>query len=63
MAAPDIEASVPASTSALPDYLVDPNAVLKDEAAWRYGRAPDYTNTRAVYEKCEFTILSSPHSL
>ena len=35
----------------LPDILTDPNAVLKDSAAWRYGRAPDYSNTRAVWER------------
>ncbi|KAL3418658.1 hypothetical protein PVAG01_10374 [Phlyctema vagabunda] len=33
----------------LPDYVLDPNAVLRDTADWRYGRAPDYTNTRRVY--------------
>ncbi|RDW84443.1 hypothetical protein BP6252_02033 [Coleophoma cylindrospora] len=37
---------------ALPDYVLDPNAVLKDDSAsWRYKRAPDYTNTRKVYEE------------
>ncbi|PYI32483.1 hypothetical protein BP00DRAFT_153531 [Aspergillus indologenus CBS 114.80] len=37
---------------ALPDYVLDPNAVLKDkDAAWRYGAPPDYSNTRAVYER------------
>ena len=35
----------------LPDILTDPNAVLKDSAAWRYGKAPDYSNTRAVWEQ------------
>ncbi|CAO2651304.1 Nn.00g096010.m01.CDS01 [Neocucurbitaria sp. VM-36] len=35
---------------ALPDYLTDPDAVLGDtEAKWRYGRAPDYSNTRKVF--------------
>ncbi|KAL8720706.1 MAG: hypothetical protein Q9225_002472 [Loekoesia sp. 1 TL-2023] len=33
----------------LPDFLTDPNAVLKDSAEWRYGKAPDYSNTRAVW--------------
>lgn len=51
MAASDVEAT-PTETSALPDYLLDPNATLKDESAeWRYGKAPDYSNTRKVYEQ------------
>jgi hypothetical protein len=40
-----------AATPALPDYLVDPNAVMNDDAQWRYGRAPDYSNTRRVWEE------------
>lgn len=35
----------------LPDYVLDPNAVMGDTANWRYGRAPDYTKTRKVYEE------------
>ncbi|EON68802.1 hypothetical protein W97_08060 [Coniosporium apollinis CBS 100218] len=36
----------------LPDYVLDPNAVLKDtEVKWRYGRAPDYSKTRTVFEE------------
>ena len=38
-------------TEGLPDYVLDPNAVLKDTSAWRYGKAPDYTKTRAFYEQ------------
>ncbi|KAF2873002.1 hypothetical protein BDV95DRAFT_605581 [Massariosphaeria phaeospora] len=35
---------------ALPDYLTDPDATLKDaHAKWRYGRAPDYSKTRQVF--------------
>ncbi|KAH0343265.1 hypothetical protein KCU83_g8959, partial [Aureobasidium melanogenum] len=35
---------------AIPDYLADPDAVLKDtQSKWRYGRAPDYSKTRKVY--------------
>ncbi|KAF8855554.1 hypothetical protein BDZ45DRAFT_500285 [Acephala macrosclerotiorum] len=50
MAAADVQAP-PAETPSLPDYLLDPNATLKDDSAkWRYGKAPDYTNTRKVYE-------------
>lgn len=38
--------------SELPDYVLDPDAVLKDTtAAWRHGNAPDYSKTRAFYEK------------
>ncbi|KAK4448847.1 hypothetical protein QBC34DRAFT_100336 [Podospora aff. communis PSN243] len=34
----------------LPDYVLDHNAVTKDEGVnWRHGRAPDYTNTRKVW--------------
>lgn len=37
---------------ALPDYLTDPDAVLKDaEVRWRYGRAPDYSKTRKVFSE------------
>jgi hypothetical protein len=35
---------------ALPDYLTDPDSVLKDtDVTWRYGRAPDYSKTRKVF--------------
>jgi hypothetical protein len=37
---------------ALPDYVLDPNAVLNDkDAAWRHGAPPDYSKTRAFYEE------------
>jgi len=37
---------------ALPDYVLDPNAVMKDsEAAWRYKSPPDYTKTRKMWEE------------
>jgi hypothetical protein len=51
MASEDVKPDVAPEPAALPDYLTDPNAVLKDEASWRYGRAPDYSNTRSVYEQ------------
>lgn len=41
----------------LPDYVTDPDAVLKDQAHWRYGRAPDYTKTRKVYAESTYTRL------
>ncbi|KAF4633240.1 hypothetical protein G7Y89_g4877 [Cudoniella acicularis] len=51
MAAATVE-NPPAEPAGLPDYLLDPNAVLKDDSAnWRYGRAPDYSNTRKVYSQ------------
>jgi hypothetical protein len=37
---------------ALPDYVLDPNAVLNDkDAAWRHGGPPDYSKTREFYEE------------
>ncbi|KAK0103380.1 hypothetical protein ONS95_005406 [Cadophora gregata] len=51
MAAAEVEVP-PTETAGLPDYLLDPNATLKDDSAkWRYGQAPDYTNTRKIYEQ------------
>jgi hypothetical protein len=47
----------------LPDYVLDPSAVLNDTAAsWRYGRIPDYTKTREFYEKSPsaFSLPPSP---
>ncbi|KAL4787339.1 hypothetical protein BJX76DRAFT_318916 [Aspergillus varians] len=39
-------------TDSLPDYVLDPNAVLGDaDAKWRYGRPPSYTKTRDYYEQ------------
>jgi hypothetical protein len=39
-----------AAPSGLPDYLLDADAVLKDTANWRNGRAPDYKRMRTDYE-------------
>jgi len=51
MATAEVE-HVPPAPTGLPDYLLDPNAVLQDNSAkWRYGRAPDYANTRSVYNE------------
>ncbi|PQE24080.1 pathogen-related protein [Rutstroemia sp. NJR-2017a BVV2] len=50
MASADVEAPPADPTAGLPDYLLDPNAVMKDlDAKWRYKQPPDYTNTRKVY--------------
>ncbi|KAJ6508367.1 hypothetical protein C8R45DRAFT_1168331 [Mycena sanguinolenta] len=51
------------STPALPDYVLDPNAVLKDiSAKWRHKKAPDYTKTRADYERSK-RMTHEPGSL
>lgn len=56
MAAADVQAP-PAETPSLPDYLLTPNATLKDDSAkWRYGKAPDYTTTRKVYEASKYIL-------
>ncbi|RPA77053.1 hypothetical protein BJ508DRAFT_187873, partial [Ascobolus immersus RN42] len=39
----------------LPDFLLDPNVVLKDDAKWRYKRAPDYSLTTTTFEKTKST--------
>lgn len=53
MASADVEkAAEPAPAPAVPDYLASPNAVFGDEGVkWRYGRAPDYSKTRKVWEE------------
>ncbi|KAI9476138.1 MAG: hypothetical protein EXX96DRAFT_575913 [Benjaminiella poitrasii] len=36
----------------LPDFMTDPNAVLKDkDHQWRYNRIPDYTKVNATFEQ------------
>ncbi|KAI1260672.1 hypothetical protein F5Y18DRAFT_248815 [Xylariaceae sp. FL1019] len=36
----------------IPDYMKDPNAVLKDaDAQWRYKNPPDYKKTRKYFEE------------
>ena len=48
----------PAEIPGLPDYLLDPNAVLKDTANWRYGQAPNYPNTRKdFYHSTHFPFI------
>lgn len=43
---------------ALPDYVLDADAVLKDESvSWRHGRAPDYSKTRTFWSNCKHLIL------
>ncbi|KAJ6504613.1 hypothetical protein C8R47DRAFT_1245528 [Mycena vitilis] len=41
-----------APTPALPDYVLDPDAVLKDVSAkWRHQKVPDYSRTRVDYQR------------
>lgn len=65
MAAADVQQppAEPAAAPApgIPDYLASPNAVLGDkDAQWRYGRAPDYSKTRKVWEESEYDSITSP---
>jgi hypothetical protein len=60
MATADVQQSVQDNPApSIPDYLADPDAVLKDtHSKWRYGRAPDYSKTRKVYADCEYSPIS-----
>ncbi|OCK85442.1 hypothetical protein K432DRAFT_439311 [Lepidopterella palustris CBS 459.81] len=52
MASTDVQYVLTDTKPELPDYLCNPDAVLKDQGAtWRYGRAPDYSKTRKVYDE------------
>ncbi|KAK1065452.1 hypothetical protein LTR74_007978 [Friedmanniomyces endolithicus] len=52
MAAADVQAPPAEPATAVPDYLASPNAVFNDEGVkWRYGKAPDYSKTRKVWEE------------
>ncbi|EIE79829.1 hypothetical protein G6F46_002041 [Rhizopus delemar] len=47
----------------LPDFMTDPNAVLKDtEHQWRYGRIPDYTKVNKAFD-AEKTMTHAEGSL
>lgn len=53
---------------ALPDVVLSPDAVIGDStAAWRHGRAPDYSKTRKFWAEstCSFsrTLTNRPPSL
>ncbi|KAI1415435.1 hypothetical protein F5Y13DRAFT_156005 [Hypoxylon sp. FL1857] len=62
MAAPVIDPAV--QNPALPDFMNNPNAVLKDvDAHWRNTWPPDYTKTRKFYsetKKCNHQAGSLP---
>ncbi|OCK80062.1 hypothetical protein K432DRAFT_426015 [Lepidopterella palustris CBS 459.81] len=49
----EVNVQAPAEPApALPDYLLDPNATLKDSSvSWRHGKAPDYSNTRKIFSE------------
>lgn len=34
----------------VPDYMLDQNAVLRDNVAWRHGSVPDYSMANAAFE-------------
>jgi len=52
------ETTPTAQGAALPDFYTNPNAVLGDlSASWRYGKPPDYSKTRKVYEESEFFLI------
>lgn len=58
MATVSVQAPAAEPAPALPDYVLNPNAVLEDrEAEWRYGRAPDYSKTRKFYLESECSVL------
>ncbi|KAJ3549198.1 hypothetical protein NMY22_g976 [Coprinellus aureogranulatus] len=38
-----------------PDFLLNPDAVLQDEAKWRYNIRPDYSNTNKVFNETKST--------
>jgi hypothetical protein len=51
-----VKADNKVATTVMPDYMTDPNAVLKDlESAWRFGRPPDYSKTRSFYASSKST--------
>ena len=45
------------ASNALPDYVLDPNAVLKDSAEWRHKRVPNYDATRADYIRSRLPVF------
>lgn len=46
--------------SAIPNYMLDPNAVLRDEnIAWRFGKVPDYSAANDNYQKGDFVCYCS----
>lgn len=44
----------------LPDYATNYDAVLGDEVQWRYGKPPDYSQTRKFWADSEYTSRPFP---
>ena len=45
----------------LPDVVLSPDAVLGDDsAAWRHGRAPDYSKTRKFFAESTCLVFPLP---
>ena len=67
MAPAAVETEVDKPSPAVPDFLLDPDAVLKDTGCkWRspFGKPPDYSKTRAYYEESESNnALKKSHGL
>ena len=40
----------------VPDYMLDPDAIVKDDVTWRYGQPPDYSKTRRIYRESECVL-------
>lgn len=58
----DVQGPPKESKPELPDYVTDPNAVLKDKGAkWRYGLPPDYSKTRKVYHESKLNFHAARH--
>lgn len=46
--------------SAIPNYMLDPDAVLRDEnIAWRFGKVPDYSAANDNYQKGDHVCYCS----
>ena len=65
---PEPEPTPELEAAPLPDYLTSPDAVSKDDGAqWRFGKAPNYSNTRRVWREGTFyatrTFISRGRSM
>jgi hypothetical protein len=60
MAAVDVQQPASDKEPSVPDYLSNPSAVLDDASSrWRYGKAPDYSQPRRVWEESESPNIPS----
>lgn len=54
------EATASEAAPDLPDYLINPNAVVVDEGVeWRYGKPPDYSKTRKEWARSKSLMAYS----